>query len=83
MTNVKIFSTTWCAFCRAEKQFLTSKNVPFEDVDVEADPAAAEEMVHLTHQMGVPVTLITHDDGRQAAIVGFDQELLTKELSLT
>lgn len=42
--------------------------VPFKDVDVSLDQAAAQEMVNLTGQMGVPVIVI---DGE--IIVGFDR----------
>ncbi|HSX00799.1 MAG TPA: glutaredoxin domain-containing protein [Candidatus Saccharimonas sp.] len=82
MSQVKIFTTQWCAYCRAEKQFLDQKKVKYTAVDVEADPVAAQEMIRLTSQMGVPVTLITHDDGSKAAVVGFDRDWLSRELRL-
>ncbi len=83
MSKVKIYSTTWCAYCRAEKQFLNSKGVSYEDVNVEEDQAAAEEMIKKSGQMGVPVTLITRDDNTEVVRVGFDQAWLTSELKLT
>jgi glutaredoxin len=82
MPKVKIFSTTWCGFCRAEKRFLDEQKVKYEDVDVEKDEAAAHEMTHLSGQMGVPFTLITKDDGSRVGIVGFDQPHLMQELGL-
>ncbi|HUD11514.1 MAG TPA: glutaredoxin domain-containing protein [Candidatus Saccharimonadia bacterium] len=82
MANVKIYSTSWCAFCRAEKRFLTQKGVKFEDVDVEADQKEAEAMVKLSGQMGVPYTVITKDDGSSVGILGFDQPRIIAELGL-
>jgi len=82
MPNIKIYSTTWCAFCKAEKKFLTEKGVKFEDVNVEEDEQAAHEMVHLSGQMGVPFTVITKDDGSRVGILGFDQPRLVQELGL-
>lgn len=82
MPKVKIYSTTWCAFCRAEKQFLDEKGVKYEDVNVEEDQAAAEEMVKLSGQMGVPFTTITKDDGSVVGQVGYDQHWLTDQLQL-
>jgi glutaredoxin len=79
---VKIYSTSWCAFCRAEKRFLTQKGVAFTDVDVEADQAEAAEMVKLSGQMGVPYTVITKPDGSTVGILGFDQPKLTSELGI-
>ena len=82
MSKVKIYSTSWCAFCRAEKRFLTDKGVEFKDVDVESDEAAAKEMVEHSGQMGVPYTIITKDNGETVGILGFDQPRLTAELGL-
>ena len=82
MSNVKVYSTSWCAFCKAEKQFLKAKGVDFEDVNVENDQQAAREMVQLSGQMGVPFTAITKDDGSRVGILGFDQPRLTAELGL-
>lgn len=82
MPNVKVYSTSWCAFCKAEKKFLTEKGVKFDDVNVEEDEQSAHEMVHLSGQMGVPFTVITKDDGSRVGIIGFDQPRLTQELGL-
>jgi glutaredoxin 3 len=82
MAKVKIYSTSWCAFCRAEKRFLTEKGVEFNDVDVEADQKEAEAMMKMSGQMGVPYTVITKDDGSTVGILGFDQPRLVSELKL-
>ncbi len=83
MSQIKIYSTSWCAYCKAEMKFLDEHKVKYEHVDVEADESQAKEMIDLTHQMGVPVTRITHDDGTVAVQVGFDQDWLTSQLKLT
>lgn len=83
MSSIKIYSTSWCAYCKAEKTFLSGKGVKFEEVNVETDPVAAEEMVKLSGQMGVPVTVIRHSEGAEPVVaVGFDQAWLEKELNL-
>lgn len=53
------------------KEFLSSKGIPYQDYDVSIDSAAAQDMVRMTGQNGVPVTVI---DGQP--IVGFDQPRL-------
>jgi S1-C subfamily serine protease len=50
--------------------------VAFKEHDVSVDHAAAQEMVNLTGQMGVPVIVI---DGQ--AVVGFDRARLQELLS--
>lgn len=83
MSSIKIYSTSWCAYCKAEKNWLDEKGVKYEEVDVEADQKAAEEMVKLSGQMGVPVTVIRHEEGGEPVVaVGFDQAWLQKELNI-
>lgn len=77
---IKIYSTTWCGFCHAAKKYLDSLGVKYEDVDVEHDMQAAQEMVAKSHQMGVPVI-----DFDGTIIVGFDKpriDMLLKEKKL-
>ncbi len=71
MEHVKIYTTPYCTFCRATKDFLRERNIKFEEIDVSEDELAAKEMVHLSKQIGVPVTVI----GKEI-IVGFDEEEL-------
>lgn len=66
--QVTVYSTTWCAFCKAAKQYFDSKNVKYNEVDVEQDVAAGQQIVEETGQMGVPVIRI----GKEL-IVGFDR----------
>jgi S1-C subfamily serine protease len=54
-------------------EFLSQKGVPFTEVDVSRDQAAALEMVRKSGQQGVPV--ITVDD---QVIVGFDRPRLER-----
>lgn len=77
---IKIYSTTWCAYCHAAKQYFDKLGVKYQDVNVEQDMAAANEMVQKSGQMGVPVIDI---DG--TIIVGFDRsriDVLLREKKL-
>jgi glutaredoxin 3 len=73
--RVIVFSSPTCVWCNRAKTYLRSRGVPFRDVDVSRDPAAARDLVRRTGQMGVPVIEI---DGR--AIVGFDQARIDSAL---
>ena len=75
--RVTVFSTPTCPWCTRAKSYLRSRSVPFRDVDVSRDPAAARDLVRRTGQMGVPVVEI---DGRP--IVGFDQARIDAALGL-
>lgn len=76
--NVKVYSTQTCPYCHQLKDYLKEKNVEFEDIDVGADPAKAQEMIDKSGQMGVPVSDI---DGE--IIVGFDVDAINKKLNLS
>jgi len=75
--KVKIYSTPACPFCMMAKKFLKENNIDFEDIDVSADQAKAQEIVQKSGQMAVPVIDI---DGE--IIVGFDKEKIRKALGL-
>ena len=65
---ITVYSTTWCGFCHAAKQYFDKLGVKYKDVDVERDQQAAIEMVQKSGQMGVPVIDI---DG--TLIIGFNK----------
>ena len=53
------------------KEYLSRQSITFRDVDVSRDPTAASEMVRISGQQGVPVTVI---DGQ--VVVGYDRPRL-------
>ncbi len=75
--KVIIYSTSWCGFCRSEKQYLDTKNVPYEEKDVEKDEAAQKELLQKMNGsfQGVPVTDIGGD-----IILGFDRPKIDESL---
>ncbi|RME90951.1 MAG: NrdH-redoxin [Anaerolineae bacterium] len=75
--RVIIFTTPTCTFCRRAKNYLRQRGVPFKDVDVSRDPAAARDMVRRSGQQGVPVL----DIGGKI-VVGFDRPKIDRLLGL-
>ena len=73
--KVKIYSTPTCPYCRIAKDFLKSRGVDFDEVDVSASQEAVREMVAKSGQMGVPVIDI---DGE--IITGFNRNRITELL---
>jgi len=74
---VKVYSTPVCPWCEAVKDFLSSHNISFEDIDVSVDEKAAQEMIKKSGQMGVPVIEI--DD---KIVIGFNKPALEEILGL-
>jgi glutaredoxin 3 len=75
--NVKIYSTPTCPYCKLTKEFMTEHKIAFTDINVADNPTAANEMVKLSGQMGVPVIDV---DGQ--VIVGWNQGALEDALKL-
>ena len=73
----KVYSTPTCPYCKLTKEFLQEKSIAFSDIDVSADPAAANDMVKKSGQMGVPVIDI---DGQ--VIVGWNKSALEEALGM-
>jgi glutaredoxin-like YruB-family protein len=75
--KITIYSTPTCPYCKLTKEFLKEKGTAFVDIDVSADPAAANEMVKKSGQMGVPVIDI---DGQ--IIVGWNKSALEDAIGM-
>jgi len=81
MKSVVIYSTPTCGFCKRTKEFFKENNVEYTEHDVSTDSAKAQEMVDLTGQMGVPVTVIGEGDAKEI-VIGFDEPKLKELLGL-
>jgi len=75
--EVIIYTTPTCPWCQATKEYLRAREIDFEEIDVSADPAAAQEMIDKSGQMGTPVLDI---DGE--IIVGFNKPEIDRLLEL-
>ncbi|KMY43179.1 glutaredoxin [Bacillus sp. FJAT-27916] len=71
MNNITVYSTNTCPYCTMMKQFLDSQGLNYKEVNVQADPIAAQRLVQETGQMGVPQTNV---NGHW--VLGFDPESL-------
>ena len=74
--EVKIYTTPTCGYCHMAKKYLSERGVKFIERDVSRDRAAAEEMVGLSGQMGVPVIVVNGN-----VILGFDRKRLEQLLN--
>jgi glutaredoxin 3 len=82
MAEVKIYTTSTCIYCRAEKQFLDQHGIKYQEMKADQDQDLAEELLHLSGQLAVPYTVIKKDDGSSESILGFDQPRIAHALGL-
>jgi glutaredoxin-like YruB-family protein len=75
MNNVIVYSTKSCPYCVMAKEYLKSKNIEFEDVDVGSNMERAMEMIQKSGQQGVPVL-----DVNGQVIIGFNKPAIDQAL---
>lgn len=75
MNNIKVYSTNSCPWCVKAKNYLKSKNVNFEELNVGTNERAAMEMIQKSGQRGVPVL-----DINGTIVVGFDKRRIDELL---
>jgi len=75
--QITIYSTSWCAFCHTEAQWLDHLGIPYVKKDIEEDKAAYEELMQKSggNYSGVPVTDVAGD-----IILGFDRPRLQEAI---
>ena len=73
--TVTRYTTPTCPYCYPAKEFLSRQGVRFVEKNVAADRRAAEEMIRVSGQQGVPVITV---DGE--AVIGFNQPRLMQLL---
>ena len=63
--DIKVYSGNLCPYCNAAKRLLDSKNVTYQEINVDTDPSARTEMESLSQRSSVPQIFIngTHVGG--------------------
>ena len=54
MSEIVMYTKSWCPYCDMAKGLLRQKEQEWEEVDVEADPARLGEMVERSGRRTVP-----------------------------
>jgi mycoredoxin len=53
-----VYSASWCRDCREAKRFLTNHNIAFKEIDIEATPGAADEVISNVGKRAIPQFVI-------------------------
>ena len=67
---VIIYSASWCGPCKFAKQLLDSKNIAYEEIDIEIANITRQELSNITGGSTVPQIIIN-----EKCIGGFDNLL--------
>jgi len=53
-----VYSSSWCRDCREAKMFLAKHKIPYKEIDIEAVPGAAQEVIARTGKRAIPQFVI-------------------------
>ena len=56
--QVQVYTSGWCRDCRAAKQFLEAHGIAYTEINVDADAAAAAEVVRRVGKRAIPQLVI-------------------------
>ena len=74
--DVLMYTTSWCGDCRRSKALLDRMGVPYDEVNIEQDTAAAAEVQRLNNgRRSVPTIVI--NDGQTVLTEPSDRDLKT------
>ncbi|MFC2287959.1 MAG: glutaredoxin family protein [Selenomonas sp.] len=75
---VKVYSITQCPWCDKVKKYLKSKNIAYEEHNIEEDETARKECEAISGDLIVPVTTVNGKD----FVVSFDKAKLDAILGI-
>ncbi len=75
-----MYTTKTCPFCKMQMEYLKSHNLEFEEVLVDENSDAAQKMIDMSGQLGVPFTVISKEGEEDIKILGFDKKRLDEIL---
>lgn len=79
--QITIYATHTCSYCQLEKAWLDAHQISYEVKYVDDNPDLADELLTISGQLAVPVTVLTHGR-RQEIIIGFDRPHLAHLLGV-
>jgi mycoredoxin len=77
---IRVYTTSWCPDSRRAKQFLREHQLPFEEIDIEAHPEAAEFVRRVNNGKRIVPTFDV--GGRAFNCSPFDARKLARELEV-
>jgi glutaredoxin 3 len=74
MSQITVYTTEPCGYCRVAKALLNKRGVPFEEINLAKDPEGRAELVRLTGMMTFPQVVIDGTSiGGYQELVAFDK----------
>jgi glutaredoxin 3 len=58
MPRIRMYSTTWCAYCIRAKALLERRGLEYEEILMDDDPAFRQKLLEMTGRWTVPQIFI-------------------------
>lgn len=52
--DLTVYSASWCRDCREAKRFLARHSIPFNEIDIESVPGAADTVIANVGKRAIP-----------------------------
>jgi len=56
--TLTLYTAVWCRDCREAKRFLEKHKIPFQEIDIERTPGAADEVIRRVGKRAIPQFVI-------------------------
>ena len=56
--DLTLYSASWCRDCREAKRFLAKHNIPYQEIDIETTPGAADAVIENVGKRAIPQFVI-------------------------
>lgn len=76
-SEVIVYTTSWCVYCKKTKEYLFKHNISFTDRDIESSSEEIKSLYSGLKTKGVPQIVIGNK-----VINGFNEKLLEEELKI-
>lgn len=79
--NITIFTTNTCSYCAMVKRYLDMKGQAYEVVNLDEHPDRQAEVLNLSGELTVPITVVTKHDNSQEVVVGYNLSRLAPAIA--
>lgn len=82
--TISIYTTNTCVYCAQVKKFLESKGLTYTLINLDDHPERTNELLELTGQLAVPVTVVAEEDDKDApkdVTIGWNPGKLTSAIA--
>ncbi len=70
--HIAIYTTNTCSYCVMVKRWLQSKQLTYEEINLDEHPERRQEAKEISGAVTVPVTVVTKQDDSKEVVTGWN-----------